>query len=94
MIELEEQRIGRNKETIVNNAYINSGEYKRKYDFISNNKELSRILYKLAKDMLEHRSGTEYEDMYWIDLNTLNIVAKKSTQLSRRKSRIPQQQKE
>lgn len=35
MIELEEQRIGRNKETIVNNAYINSGEYKRKYDFIS-----------------------------------------------------------
>lgn len=48
MIELEEQRIGRNKETIVNHAYINSGEYKRKYDFISNNKELSRILYKLV----------------------------------------------
>ena len=26
--------------------------------------------------MLEHRSGTEFEDMYWIDLDTLNVVAK------------------
>lgn len=76
MIELEEQRIGRNKETIVNHTYINSGKYRKKYDFISDNMELSRILYKLAKDMLEHRSGTEYEDMYWIDLDTLNVVAK------------------
>jgi hypothetical protein len=32
----------------------------------------------LAKDMLEHRSGTKYEDMYWIDLDTLNIVAKET----------------
>ena len=25
--------------------------------------------------MLEHRAGTEYEDMYWIDLDTLTVVA-------------------
>lgn len=78
MVELEEQRIGRNKETIINHTYINSGGYKRKFDNISNNKALSRILYRLAKDMLEHRTGTKYEDMYWIDLDTLSIVAKET----------------
>lgn len=29
---MEQQRKGRNKETIVNSAYINSGEYKRNFD--------------------------------------------------------------
>ena len=43
---MEQQRKGRNKETIVNSAYINSGEYKRKFDNIA---ELSRFLYKLKK---------------------------------------------
>ena len=33
----------------------------------SNNKELSRVLYRVAKNMLEHRSGTRYEDM-WLEL--------------------------
>lgn len=79
MMEIEEQREGRNKETIVNHSYINSGEYKRKFDSISNNKELSRIIYKISKNMLKHRSGTKYEDMYWIDLDTLNVVAKETT---------------
>ena len=78
MLELEEQRVGRNKDTIVNSAYLNSGEYKRKFDLISNNKELSRVLYRVAKNMLEHRSGTRYEDMYWIDLDTLHIVAQET----------------
>ena len=76
IIESEEQRYGRNKETLVNRTYINSGEYKRKFDTISNSTELSRILYKIAKKMLEHRAGTKFEDMYWIDLDTLEIVAK------------------
>ena len=78
MIKSEKQRLGRNKETIVNRTYINSGEYKRKFDLISNNRELSRILYKVAKDILEHRSGTKYEDMYWIDLDTITVIAKET----------------
>lgn len=28
--------------------------------------------------MLLHRSGTLYEDMYWIDLNTMEIVAEET----------------
>ncbi len=75
-IDTEAQRYGRNKETSVNSTYINSGVYKKKFDTISNSKKLSRVLYKIAKKMLVHRSGTKYEDMYWIDLDTLKIVAK------------------
>ena len=75
-IDTEAQRYGRNKETSVNSTYINSGVYKKKFDTISNSKKLSRALYKIAKKMLVHRSGTKYEDMYWIDLDTLKIVAK------------------
>lgn len=71
----EEQRYGRNKETVINRAYIESGEYRKKFDRISNDAELNKLLYQLAKKMLIHRSGTLYEDMYWIDPETLQVVA-------------------
>lgn len=54
----EEQRYGRNKDTAINHAYISSGEYRKKFDQISDNKKLNKLLYQLAKTMLEHRSGT------------------------------------
>lgn len=73
---MEIQRYGRDKSTLINHTYINSGTYKRKFDLIANDKELSRLLYKVAKQMLEHRFGSKFEDMYWIDLDTLQIVAK------------------
>ena len=74
-IEKEKQRQGRNKETTVNHSYINSGKYKKKFDQISNSPRLSRLLYQIAKRALNHRSGTKYEDMYWIDLDTLENEA-------------------
>ena len=73
--EIEFQRLGRNKSTQINHGYINGGEYRKKFDSISNSKELNRLVYQLAKKMLNHRAGTEYEDMYWIDLDTLEVVA-------------------
>ena len=50
------------------------------YDCISNNEELNRMVYKIAKKMLNHRSGTLYEDMYWIDIDTGEIVASEVNQ--------------
>lgn len=77
--EIEEQRLGRNKETAINHTYINGGEYRRKFDEIADNGvELSRMLFQLSKEMLEHRSGTEYEDMYWVDLDTFKVIAKET----------------
>lgn len=72
---LEYQRYGRNKQTIINKAYINSGEYRNKFDNITSNKNVARVLYSKAKEMLEHRSGTLIEDMYWVDGNTGGVIA-------------------
>lgn len=72
---LENQRYGRDKSTLVNKTYIDSGEYRNKFDKIAENKNVSRTLYAKAKEMLKHRSGTMYEDMYWIDVKTGDIIA-------------------
>ena len=73
---LELQRYGRNTSTLVNSTYISSGEYRNKFDKITDNKDVNRIIYSTAKEMLLHRSGTLYEDMYWFDAVTGKIIAK------------------
>ncbi len=73
---LENQRYGRNKTTLVNKAYIDSGEYRRKYDNATENAEVNKTLYDCAKTALKHRSSTVFEDMYWIDGVTGEIVAR------------------
>ena len=73
---LEYQRYGRNKATLINKRYIESGEYRSKFDRITNNSYVNRVLYQKAKEMLFHRSGTLLEDMYWIDMLTGTIIAK------------------
>ena len=83
----EVQRHGRNRETVINHSYIDSGEYRNKFDKISDDKHLNRKLYQLAKKMLKHRSGTLFEDMYWLDINTLNVVAAETNQKTERKIR-------
>lgn len=35
---------------------------------------MNRTLYQIAKKILNHRSGTLYEDMYWVDKNTGEIA--------------------
>lgn len=73
-VALENQRYGRNKLTTINNTYIESGEYRRKFDNMTDNSEVNRSLYNCAKTALKHRSGTAYEDMYWIDSETGRIL--------------------
>ena len=48
----EGQRKGRNKATVINETYIESGEYRRKFDKITDSPELNRKLYQLAKQIL------------------------------------------
>lgn len=72
---LEIQRYGRNKETLIDRTYIESGEYRKKFDRVTDNSELNRILYAKAKEILFHRSGTLFEDMYWLDSRTGSVVA-------------------
>ncbi len=74
MKEKEEQRYGRNKDTVVDKGYLNGGEFRKKFDKLSDSPKLNRLLYRLAKKMLLHRSGTKFEDMYWIDPTECKIV--------------------
>lgn len=74
-VDLEYQRYGRNKTTAINKSYIDSGEYRKKFDKISENPKVNKALYDSAKTALAHRSGTLYEDMYWIDSNSGKIIA-------------------
>ena len=64
---LEYQRYGRNKNTLINKSYIDGGSYRKKYDKLTDNAEVNKALYDSAKAALKHRSGTLFEDMYWID---------------------------
>lgn len=57
-------RVGNNT---VDLEYINSEEYKRKFDFFSENTELNNQIYETAKKILKHRNGTDYEDMYLVN---------------------------
>ena len=47
MRELEQQRKGRNKNTIIDYNYISSNRYRKKFDYISNDKKLNKLLYKI-----------------------------------------------
>ena len=78
-VALENQRYGRNKKTLVNKTYIESGEYKRKFDNATDDPLVNKALYDCAKTALKHRSGTVYEDMYWIDSTSGKIVTDEIT---------------
>ena len=73
---MEDQRYGRDKSTLVNKRYIRSGAFRRKFNGIVGDKKIARLLYDVSKEMLFHRSGTRTEDMYWINGETGEIVAK------------------
>ena len=70
----EDQSYGSNKKTKINHSYINSSEYRRRFDDITSSDKLNRLIYEKAKEMLSHRSGTLFEDMYWFDFETEMIV--------------------
>lgn len=81
---LENQRYGRNKGTIVDKTYIDSGEYRRKFDKLTDNHDINKSLYDCAKTALKHRSGTELEDMYWFDSISGKIIAQETDSTDKR----------
>lgn len=66
------------KDTIINKSMIGSAKYRRKFSDITGDSKISRILWENALDMLEHRNGTKYEDLAFIDSRTGNAEINKS----------------
>lgn len=87
LVELEEQKKWTDRSTLVDKRYINSAQYRRKFDLLSDDTKFVRLLFDISKKMLMHRSGTIYEDMYWIDPKTISIVAQKTDSIIPKKIR-------
>ena len=66
----ESKRKYKHKDTIVNASEISSAGYRRKFTNITGENKISRALWKNALDMLDHRSGTKYEDLAFVDSKT------------------------
>lgn len=60
----------KNRKTIVTKEVLNSPTLKRKVDKIGEKKKITRLIYQGIKDMLKHRSGTEFEDLLFINSET------------------------
>lgn len=66
----ESKRKYKYSNTVVDTNLINSPEYRRRIDKISSTTKVNRNTWKVAKDMLFHRSGTKFEDLAYIDEKT------------------------
>lgn len=66
----ESKRKYKYKDTVVNASEISSAGYRRKFTNITGENKISRSLWENALDMLEHRSGTKYEDLAFVDSKT------------------------
>ena len=58
------------KDTAINTSEISSARYRRKFSEMTGETKVSRELWKNALDMLEHRSGTKFEDLAFVDSET------------------------
>ena len=71
----KEKSIDKNQLTSVNWDIVNSAEYRKKFEGITDNKELDSLLHKKAVEILKHRNNTTSEDMYLIDSVNKKVVA-------------------
>jgi hypothetical protein len=76
LIEVENSHKGINKKTQINKKMIDSNEYRRKFDNATDNPKVNKALYDSAKAILNERSGSCYETMYWIDGKSGEIITK------------------
>lgn len=65
--EEREKSRDKDREYAVNWEKVKSPEYKQKFIELVNDEELADRLYQKAIDILEHRSGTDFEDIHLID---------------------------
>lgn len=66
MTESEKADTYRVDSNVVDMDYVNSAEYRKKFDSFSDSPEINNQIYTVAKQILQHRNGTDFEDMYLI----------------------------
>lgn len=65
-------------DTVVNKKILKSSQYRRKFENVSEDTKLNRTVWKVSQRMLEHRSGSRYEDLAFIDSITGKSIVNES----------------
>lgn len=81
--ESENSHKGINRVNQINRPYINSSEYRRKFDRLGESGKVTRIMYSESKAMLKHRDGTTFEDLAFIDSKTGEVLVSNHSNLVR-----------
>lgn len=71
------------EDTIIKTEVIETPEYRRRIDVLEENIKTKRSIWNKAKEMLQHRNGTEYEDLAFIDSKTGKSFINKSYHVKR-----------
>lgn len=66
------------KHTMIDKKIIKSASYRKKFDNISDDPKVNREIWKRTIEMLEHRTGTKYEDLVFVDSKTGKSLINKS----------------
>ncbi len=70
----------------VDRKLINSKKYHDKFESLTSSKAVNESLYQEAMKMLEHRDGTELEDVVALDARTGKIIIRNTSSLERGKT--------
>lgn len=70
-----EKRSKRDQAYSVDWKIVNSAEYRKKFSMLFEDEIIADRVYKKSIDILKHRDGTDFEDMYLIDPETKKVVA-------------------
>lgn len=62
--------------TLIDRKAIASAAYRKRYETLSETKKVKRKIAAEAKAMLRHRSGTEYEDLSFVDSKSGNSMTR------------------
>ena len=74
----ESKKKYKHKNTVINKSVIKDTEYRKKFTSITKENKISRSLWSNAMDMLDHRSGTKFEDIAFIDSKTGSSLINKN----------------
>lgn len=62
--------------TIVKKADIESPKYRKQFENFDESPQVKRTMYQESRDMLNHRTGTKFEDLSFIDSNTGDFITR------------------
>lgn len=74
-LEQEYSHKGKYKSLKINKSVINSSKYRNKFDYLNEDKRVSKKIYKSCKEILKHRDGTKFEDLVFINSITSEVIS-------------------